>query len=142
MIGMLVRDGSVDRTLRWDPEPENCDGAAGRAGTGRPSGRSVSPAPGGPRPRPGRGRGPAPGRHHPDPLPGPPPRPRRPLGAPPGPGPVGRDQAGGRAHPAAHRLPSLVAALEQGDARHWSPAAALTGSEAIIPVDRFVAYLE
>ena len=30
----------------------------------------------------------------------------------------------------------------KADARHWSPAVALTGSEAIIPVDRFVAYLE
>jgi hypothetical protein len=30
----------------------------------------------------------------------------------------------------------------KADAHHWSPAAALTGSEAVIPVDRFVAYLE
>ena len=30
----------------------------------------------------------------------------------------------------------------KADAHHWSPAAALTGSEAVIPADRFVAYLE
>src|SRR5918999_183682 len=84
---MLVREGSVDRTRRWEPEPENCDEAAGRAGTGRPPGRPLTPAPG-------------------------PTGPGRPLAPPAGPGPVGRDPAGRRPEPGPHGLPSLVTALE------------------------------
>ena len=101
----------------WDPEPENCDEAAGRAGTGRPSGRPLPPfawsttSPADRSALSDRARGPWAATRRPPTWAGARPPPASGRGAgPPAPHPV----AGGP----------------------------LTGPEAVVPVDRFVAYLE
>ena len=86
------------------------------------------------------GRRPRPRPDHPDPVPRHPPRPRRPLGARPGPRPVGRDQAGRRAGPG-HTPPASGRGAGRGGRRPVVGGRA-DRAEAIIPVDRFVAYLE
>src|SRR4029453_3198224 len=110
---MLVRDGSVDRTRWWVPEPEKLQWSS-RPSWHWPTSRSPPP----PSPRP------------PCPWPSRAPRPPRGGGAAWGPGPR-RAAALGRRHTAS----SLWS-------RHWARAAALTGPQAVVPVDRFVAYLE